>query len=207
MILLKLLIINVLTWLPLYSALAQDNWELKKNEDGIAVYSRGIANEKLKEIRVVCELPGTTAQLKEILQNVGGHSRWVYLTQKSNLVKKVNDQTLIYYSASDMPWPVTDRDLVVELTINETPGSGNLAIRAKSISDYLPQNKNYVRVPYSLAIWEVVPLPNNKMKIDYTFRVNPGGDIPTWMVNAAATTGPYNTFVKLRALLAAKQSR
>ncbi|MDB5264095.1 MAG: hypothetical protein JWQ14_3378 [Adhaeribacter sp.] len=201
------LIIIFFTWLPVYKISAQDNWELKKNENGITVYSRGITNEKLKEIRVVCELPGTTAQLKEILQNVGGHARWVYLTKKTNLVKKVDDQTLIYYSASDMPWPVTDRDLVVELTITEAPDSGNLSIRAKSISDYLPPKKDYVRVPYSLATWEVVPLPNNKLKVDYTFRVNPGGDIPSWIVNAAATTGPYNTFVKLRDLLAAKQAR
>ena len=206
MITLKFLIITALTCLPFSYVLAQDNWELKKNEDGIAVYSRGIANEKLKEIRVVCELPGTTAQLKEILQNVTGHSRWVYLTKKTNLVKKVNDRTLIYYSASDMPWPVTDRDLIVELTITEVPASGNLSIRAKSVSDYLPPTKGYVRVPHSLATWEVVPLPNNKLKIDYTFRVDPGGDIPAWMVNAAATTGPYNTFVKLRELLAAKQN-
>ena len=184
------------------AALAQDNWELKKNENGIAVYSRGIANEKLKEIRVVCELPGTPAQLINILQHVKGHVDWVYLTKQSYQVKKINERSLIYYSATDMPWPVTDRDLVVELVITEVPGTRNLSIRAKSTAEYLPPKKNFIRVPYSLASWEVVPISPNKLKIDYTFRVDPGGAIPTWLVNAAAATGPYNTFVKLRELMA-----
>ncbi len=45
---------------------AQDKWELKKNENGIEVYSRQLAGGKLKEIRVVCELDATLAQLMAV---------------------------------------------------------------------------------------------------------------------------------------------
>jgi hypothetical protein len=205
MIIKKIFTLLTITWLGILNIVAQDNWELKKNENGIAVYTRGIANEKLKEIRVVCELPGTTAGLLRVLQNVSGHSNWVYLTEKATIIKKLSPNSLVYYTITDMPWPVTNRDLVVEFSYQEVPGTNNLAIRAKSAAGHVPPKKGYVRVPYSLATWEVVPVAKDKLKIDYVFRVDPGGTIPTWLVNMAATTGPYNTFVKLRELLAEKQ--
>ncbi|MGV3587529.1 MAG: START domain-containing protein [Adhaeribacter sp.] len=201
-----LIIILVITGLGTLKVFAQDNWELKKNENGIAVYTRGIANEKLKEIRVICELPGTTAGLISVLQNVSGHADWVYLTEKATLVKKLSPNSLVYYTTTDMPWPVTDRDLVVEFSYQEIPGTKNLAIQAKSAEGYVPPKKGYVRVPYSLATWEVAPVAKDKIKIDYVFRVNPGGTIPSWLVNMAAATGPYNTFVKLREILAEKHA-
>ncbi|KAA5545000.1 START domain-containing protein [Adhaeribacter rhizoryzae] len=206
MITIRLLILLTVTWLGIAKVFAQDNWELKKNENGIAVYTRGIANEKLKEIRVVCELPGTTAGLISVLQNVSGHADWVYLTEKATLVKKINQYAFVYYTTTDMPWPVTNRDLVVEFSYQEIPGTKNLAIQAKSAEGYVPSKKGYVRVPYSLATWEVVPVAKDKIKIDYVFRVNPGGTIPSWLVNMAAATGPYNTFVKLRELLSEKHA-
>lgn len=200
----NLLFILAITWWGVTKTNAQDNWELKKNENGIAVYTRGITNEKLKEIRVVCELPGTTADLLRVLQNVSGHAQWVYLTEKATLIKKLNPHALVYYTITDMPWPVTNRDLVIEFSYQEVPGTQRLTIQAKSVTGYVPPQKGYVRVPYSLATWEVVPMAKDKLKIDYIFRVDPGGTIPAWLVNMAAATGPYNTFVKLRALLAAK---
>ena len=203
---LRLVLIFAISWFGTLTLSAQDNWELKKNENGIAVYTRGIANEKLKEIRVICELPGTTAGLLNVLQNVSGHANWVYLTEKATLVKKLSPNALVYYTTTDMPWPVTNRDLVVEFSYNEVPGTKNIAIQAKSATGYVPPKKNYVRVPYSLATWEVVPLADNKIKVDYVFRVNPGGTIPAWLVNMAAATGPYNTFVKLREILTDKQA-
>jgi hypothetical protein len=70
----------------------------------------------------------------------------------------------------------------------------------------MPPKKGFVRVPYSLATWEVIPLTKDKIKVDYVFRVNPGGAIPAWLVNIAATTGPYNTFVKLREIMSGDQA-
>jgi hypothetical protein len=205
MTIVRILFLITLLWVSVFTSYAQDHWELKKNENGIAVYTRGIANEKLKEIRVVCELPGTTAKLISILQNVSGHPNWVYLSEKATLVKRLNHNSLVYYTITDMPWPVTDRDLVVEFTYNQVPGTKNIAIRAESTSGYVPPKKGFVRVPYSLATWEVIPL-KDKIKVDYVFRVNPGGAIPAWLVNIAATTGPYNTFVKLREIMSGDQA-
>lgn len=182
----------------------QEKWELRRNENGIAIYSRKLSDASFKQIKVECELPGTTSQLVQVLKDVPHHPDWVYSTSKATLIKKKTENNYIYLTETDMPWPVADRDLVVETIIHPVV-KGNLRVEVKSLPDYIPVNKNFIRIPYSEATWDISPLPDNKLKIIYTFSINPGGSIPAWLVNATVVTGPYNTFMKLREILSKNQ--
>lgn len=185
--------------------MAQGKWELKKNENGIAVYTRKAAKGNIKELRVICELNTTQDHLINTLQDIAGYSNWVYSNKKSEILKRTETQSIIYYTQSRLPWPIKDRDLVVELNIKH--GADALAIEAKSLPAYLPDRSGYIRVPYSLALWKVTPAAGNNLKVDYTFSVDPGGSIPSWLVNATLTVGPYNSFVKLREVLKEKPAK
>src|SRR5687768_5292809 len=183
----------VFTWICLFKfnfCFGQDNWELRRNENGIAVYSRKVGDVSFKEIKVECELRGTPAQLIRIIKDVPHHPDWVYGVKKANILKKKSENNFIYHTESDMPWPVTDRDLVAENTIHPVAKTGRVTMEIHSLKDYLPQNKGFVRVPYSEASWDILPVPGNKIKITYIFRVDPGGAIPAWLVNATIATGP-----------------
>lgn len=183
---------------------AQEKWDLKKNENGIAVYARKLTTGKFKEIRVICEVKGTEAQLYKILQNVNHHKDWVYNTKVSYLIKRKSKDTLFYYSEVSLPWPITNRDLAIRLTFERDTMNKILKVQARSTDNILPEKSGLVRVPYSLGLWNVTALPNNRIKIDYTFSVNPGGALPAWLVNSMATAGPYNTFKSLKALIERK---
>jgi hypothetical protein len=185
-----------------FFAVSQGKWELKKNQNGIEVFTRKAATGNLKELRVVCELDATKAQLINTLLDIGTYNDWVYANKKSEILKTVSPQKLIYYTQSHLPWPIADRDLVVELTIY--PSTDVLNIQAKSLPAYLPKYNSFIRVPYSLATWKVTQEANNKLKVDYMFSVDPGGNIPAWIVNATMAIGPYNSFMKLREVLKAR---
>lgn len=187
------------------AGMAQGKWELKKNENGIEVFTRKAATGNLKELRVLCELDATKAQLISTLQDINNYNAWVYCNKKSNILKTINPDKIVYYTQTHLPWPLKDRDLIVELNINPSPDVLN--VQVKSLPDYIPKNSNYIRVPYSLAIWKVTQAPNNKLKVDYTFSVDPGGSIPPWIVNATLTVGPYNSFMKLREVLKTEKSK
>jgi hypothetical protein len=187
----------------LSASMAQGKWELKKNENGIEVFTRKAAKGNIKELRVVCELDATKVQLINMLEDIGDYNSWVYSNKKSTVLKTITPQNIIYYTESHLPWPIKDRDLIIELNITPTPDVLNIV--AKSLPAYLPQNNNYIRVPYSLAQWKVTQAPNNQLKVDYTFSVDPGGNIPSWLVNATLTIGPYNSFLKLKEILKAQK--
>jgi len=197
----KLFLFSVLLF-ELSAVMSQGKWELQRNQNGIEVYTRKAATGNLKELRVLCELEATKAQLISTLQDIADYNAWVFSNKKSVVLKTIDPQKIIYYTESHLPWPIKDRDLIVELSI--TPNADGLNVQAKSMPDYLPQKNNYIRVPYSLATWKVTQAPNNKLKVDYTFSVDPGGSIPAWLVNATLSIGPYNSFVKLREVLKAK---
>ena len=185
---------------------AQRDWELRKDENGIAVYTRKLDNEKYKEIRVLCEFDASADKLIEILQDVNHHKNWVYKTTKSYLISRKNKDTLFYYSEISLPWPASNRDAVVQLSCANDTANKKLIIAVQSMPNILPEKPGLVRVPYSLGLYDVKTLPKSHIKIDYTLKVNPGGSLPVWLVNYTATIGPYNTFIKLKGLVERKKS-
>lgn len=203
----NLLLIVLLFLFEIPATWAQSKWELKKSKDGIEIYSRNMLSGNIKELRVLCELDGTKEQLIATLFDISNYSKWVYGNKKSEIIKKVNSEMIIYFSEAHLCWPVKDRDLIIELSILHDSEGGNLNIQAKSIPNYSPLKANFIRIPYSLAKWTVSPVNNNKLKVDYTFSIDPGGSIPSWLVNATLAIGPYNSFMKLKELLKEKNMK
>lgn len=180
---------------------SQETWQLIKDEDGIKVYTRRQDNEKFKEVRADFELKASEDQLIGLLQDISHHKDWSYGTKRTYLVSKKSNDTLIYYSEVSLPWPLSNRDLVIELSFKKDTLNKTLRIQAKSIPGILPPNPGLVRVPFSLALWNVNVLPNKLLKIQYIFRTDPGGALPAWLVNFAASVGPYNSFHKLKEII------
>jgi len=199
---LKYLLFFFAVVLPGSICIAQGKWELKRNDNGIEVYSREPVSGDLKEVRVVCILKTNKAQLIKTVQDIDNYKNWVYSTKTNKILKVVSPQELIYYTISTLPWPLKDRDLIVQLKILPSASSDKFQIEAKSLPDYLPRKKNFIRAPYSLAIWNVTVLNDKELKVDYVFSVNPGGSVPAWAVNSTLTVGPYNSFLKLKEVLA-----
>ena len=200
----KLFLFSIL-FFAVSAAIAQGKWELRKNDNGIQVYTRKAAIGSIKELRVICELETSKAQLISTIEDINNYNAWVYSNKKSVIIKTVGPDNIIYYTQSHLPWPIKDRDLIIELSITSNPQTLN--ILAKSIPDFLPKKSDFIRVPFSVAFWKVTQGMNNKLKVDYTFSLDPGGSIPAWLVNATMAIGPYNSFMKLRELLKAKQTK
>jgi START domain-containing protein len=184
-----------------YQVNADPTWELKKDEEGIKVYTGSIPDSKIKAIKVVLVLNATLSQLTALLLDTKAHEQWVYNTKSSYLVKQLGSNHLLYYSEVSMPWPLTNRDLVAEITISQPAGAKVMYVNANVAENYVPVNKNKVRVPLSKVNWTVTPIGNNQLSIEYIGQADPGGDIPAWLVNSFSTKGPFETFKKLRELV------
>ncbi|MBS1528258.1 MAG: hypothetical protein JST19_21615 [Bacteroidetes bacterium] len=185
----------------------QDNWQLVRDDDGIAVYTRRLPSERFKEVKADFELNATEDQLISVLQNISHHKDWSYGTKRTFLISRKNKDTLTYYSEVSLPWPLSNRDLVIQLSFKRDSADHTLRIQAKSVPGILPVNPGLVRVPFSLAQWDVKVLPNKLLQIQYTLSTDPGGAIPAWLVNFAASVGPYNSFKKLRELVHNKNNK
>jgi hypothetical protein len=192
---LKALSILALVLFTLSAAQAQDNWELRRSENGVTIYSK--RKDNIVQLHLLTEFSCTPDRLVKELQNISSYPNWVYGNKRSGIIKKINDHDIIYFTEAHLPWPIADRDLVIELTITPATATTPLTVIAKSIDGILPPKPHFIRVPYSVATWHITPEPNNKIKIDYTFGLDPGGSIPGWLVDLTISTGPYKSFLKL----------
>ena len=189
-----------------FHAYAQCDWHLKKDEDGIKVYTSCSENSNFKLIKVECTINARLSQLVAFLLDVTKQHEWVYSNKTSQLIKKVGPNEIIFYSSVNVPWPCTDRDYISHIVINQQSPQA-ITIDAHTEPDLLPYKDGLVRVRKSSAHWDVTSLSSDVQKIVYTVQFDPGGSIPAWLVNMFVTKGPLQTFQKLRACVSKPENQ
>lgn len=178
-------------------ATAQPSWKLVRDKNGIRVYTASIEKSKFKSIKVQTVLDGTIDKLMHILGDISKHPEWVYKAKSATIVKQINPYEFIYYTETTLPWPASNRDAIIHLTMIPDTLRQTLNISAFSEPDLMEKKKGLVRIPYTNAKWHVTE-SNNQITVDYVFEVDPGGDLPAWLVNMLADKGPFESFYKLK---------
>ena len=197
----KILLIGLLIVLKLAPASAQCDWKLKTEKDGIKVYTSEVTGSKIKAIKVAANLNATAAQLVALIMDVNSSADWVYHTKSSVLVKQVSPTELYYYSEINLPWPAADRDFVAHLTVTQNPGTKVVTIDGPAVNGLVPVKDGVVRVNDSKGKWVITPVGADQVNVVYTIHVNPGGSLPSWLVNMFATEGPMKIFSNMKVQL------
>ena len=187
--------------LVLFSGLhcaAQTDCELKLNKDSIKVYTCFREDSKFKSVRTTFELQSSLSQLAAMVLDIERLGDWQYKTVSARLLKKISDREIIYYTEVAAPIFTSNRDFVIQLTVNQDPQTRMLTIDLVSIPDYIPYENGIVRVPFSKARWKVNPLSGSRLYVEYDIEIDIGGAVPVWLVNIVAPQAPYETFKALR---------
>lgn len=175
-----------------------DNWELKKVENGITIYTRATETSDYKELKAVFQIKSSMSSIIAILNDVEAYPEWVFRCETSKVLKKNSDQHLVRYQTVVAPWPVDNRDVVVEVKTYQDAKTKIVYQKVNALPDYAPQLKNHVRIREFRATWTLKPLKNGIVEVEYELLVNPAGAIPAWIVNMALVDGPYETSLKMK---------
>jgi|SRR5450432_174796 len=180
------------------SGIAQNNWILQKEKDGIRISGRRTTESSFNDIRVELDLTGNIDQLATILLDIPGYTAWAYATKKSVVIKNLGPGKLIYYSEIEVPWPATNRYFYAQFELKKDLAEHTLQLISVNLPDYGTVQKDLVKVPFSRGSWTVTSLSKNSIHIDYTLQLNPGGSLPAWVINLFATKGPMETFENIK---------
>lgn len=184
---------------------SQTEWTLKKDKEGIKVYTRKVADSKFNLIRVSCKLNGSLSSLTSILLQPEIQPEWVIATKTSKLVKRLANNHIYYYNIATVPWPFANRDMVIDLLIHQDSLTKKMIINANSIDKVMPPVAGLERIPFSQATWEVIPLALNQIQVEYILKINPGGGVPAWVVNMFIAKAPYESFYNLTKIIQEKR--
>jgi hypothetical protein len=177
---------------------AQADWKLSTDQEGIKIYTSLVPGSKVKAIKVECTLDATASQLVAMVMDVKNSPDWVYRTKSSVLIRQVSPSELYYYSEVNLPWPAANRDFVAHLVVNQDPDTKVVTIDAPVVTGLVPVKKGIVRIDHSNGKWIITPAGNDHVKVEYSIHVDPGGDLPSWLVNMFATEGPLQIFRNLK---------
>jgi hypothetical protein len=177
---------------------AQTDWEVKTEKQGLKVSTRSFPDSKFKAIKVELELEATLSQLVSVLMDVNTGADWVYATKTSVLLKQVSPAELVYYSEIKLPWPINNRDFIARLKVSQDPNTRVVTIDGPTMPDYVPVKKDIIRVKASEGKWTIAPTGKGHIRVEYTLRTDPGGDLPAWLFNLFVTKGPVESFENLK---------
>ena len=174
---------------------SQDNWEFKKEEDGIKVYTRKVEGASLDAFKGEGNISASLETILAVLRDGDRYTDWspdcTVSVQKENTAKRQ-----VNYSVTEAPFPVSDRDAYVELTFDTL--KNGIKIHLRGIPDYAPEDEDYVRIQFIKGFWLLQKIDDQTTKVTYQLQADPGGSIPTWLANATAVDQPFKSIQGLR---------
>lgn len=185
-------------WITLQAAIAQERWELKKEEDSIKVYTSFTEGSKVKAIRAEFTLRASRQDLIKELVQAERYTEWQYNAEVCTILEKPSPLEVTYHALVSTPWPVAKRDLVVHLKINDRPDHNEFTIETTGRPDLIPVKPGIVRVPLSNGFWKVKQVGPKMLRIIFTMHIDPGGLVPAWLVNFTVAQAPLYTFKNLK---------
>lgn len=183
----------------------QDRWVLKTDKEGIQLYTKSVKGSPYKALKTVCTLQTSLSSVAAVLLDVKRSQEWVYGTSSCGILKQESPSVVYYYAEMGMPWPVTNRDFIIRISMTQDPVSKVITVVAENKPDYIPENKKLVRIPNSSGKWLIESLGNGRVRVEYQLYVDPGGSVPATLVNMFSAKGPIESFNNLRKQAALKE--
>jgi hypothetical protein len=185
-------------------ASGQTDCQLKKQKEDLKVYTCSSSESKLKVLRAEFIIDDTSFKdLLEFLEDIDNCVTWQYNTIEAGALQH-RGGTIIYRTVIEAPWPVSNREMILELSSAFDSAKQELSIVSRSIDYEYPQTDGLVRVPFAFGKWKVVSIQGS-LRVVYTLRIDPGGSVPAWLINLSMAEGPYNSFSKLKEELRQRQ--
>jgi hypothetical protein len=178
------------------------SWDFIKEKDSIKIYTRVETGGTLKSYKAVADLYEPEENIFSVMEDIN-HTDWWdnNLTQIKVLLYEKNKRAQ-YYMVYDLPWPVTDRDLCVDVTIMTDTVTGERKINAVSLNGVIPEYKDMVRIKDYRQLWTLTPTGKEMTHVVLEGFVDPAGTIPVWISNMLIIESPIKAITGLRERMA-----
>ena len=164
---------------------------------GVTVYERTHRSDLL-ELKARGIIHHPLHRVLDVLLDEKKIQEWQPLESFERL-KTYSEYHFINYFAMDLPWPISNRDLVSETKIEVNEKKFYVMMRLKDIKGLKPERKGYVRLPVNEGYWFLKPVNRGEScEVEFLTRGDPGSWIPKWILNWVARKQIVKGFDRLR---------
>lgn len=181
---------------------APTGWTTVADEDGIAITSRPSEHSPLPVFRGVGVVDAPLLEVLAVVTDAERHQEWIFACSASGLVAQTSDATGIVYNRTATPWPVPDRDVVLDSRVEIIDGEREVMVRFSATEHPdRPVERGVVRMTYLHGHYHLWAEDATHTRVEYQVDSDPGGSLPTWLATRGTRDMPLETLRALRSQL------
>lgn len=175
---------------------AEGKWQEVSRKGDLVIYKRDRPDSDLKEVKAVGVIDAPHWVVKNVIDDKARYKEFMPYTKASTVIKKERD-TIVTYQRLDTPI-ISNRDYTIRVK-DESRRLPDGRIVYKS--SWTPANHlgpkeidGVVRVKVNEGYWLLEEDGPNKTRATYYLFTDPGGSLPSFIVNSANTTAIPDLF-------------
>lgn len=173
-------------------------WKFIKEKDGVQLYIRHDPGKGLRLFKGVAEIRQPSERVFEKLENINNIDWWTKDVSQLKVLLYEKEKTAQYYMVYRLPWPFKDRDLCVNVTATTNRTTGERRLTAVPLPEACITNHQCVRIKDYRQEWKVNPIDKNRSRVELEFYINPGANLPDWLVNMVLRDSPIRVINTLK---------
>ena len=197
----------IIKWLTMFvlcgwlasAAHGEPDWQrvIDDQEHDVQVWLRPVEGSALQAFRAQTRVQSRLTAAIALLEDNAVAPQWMHNCKVIETIERLSPTQAVSYMVSAAPWPVSDRDVIVESHVSQS-GQGVVTLAVRSRDDVFPVNDDFVRIPKMQGFWRFTPEPGGYLKVEYQVHAEPGGDLPAWLANSVVEETPHNTLKAFR---------
>jgi len=177
-------------------------WELEAHDEDkdIKVFTRSVGDSPLKEFKGVTHIKADVSDFVALLKDPDVATSWMHNVIQFDVMESPSDTVNVVYTVNKTPWPVTDRDAYIR-SVMTADENGAVTSALTAVPAYKEANEDFIRMPELKGAWVFTPKEEGMVEVVYQVHANPGGSLPTWLVNAIVVETPMETLTNLHDII------
>jgi len=185
-------------------SLVAQSWEVVKEQDGIRIFTRQETGKSLKAYKGMATIMAPADKVFSLIEDVNNTDWWDPNLSEIKVLAYEKNKSARYYLVFDSPWPVSDRDLFVNVSVSIDKARGIYKITALPLAGSPPEVKDRVRIRDYRQTWTISSAGQNAANVVIEGYVDPDGNIPVLFANLLSVQSPYQAILGVKQRLERK---
>ena len=174
-----------------------EEWEVKVEKSNLIISTRAMSGSEYLQVKATVVINAPLFKVKQMFSATGTCWDWQLNCAQSKIIKSDNPNKNTVHVILDLPWPLSDRDLVLDTKLTEQSEGQHLLLEMTPSNTQV--KSKYVRAKSNIR-YELIEQPDNQTQLNILMHTEMGGSAPVSLVNNALhkeLTKDINTLLKL----------
>ena len=173
-------------------------WSAQEGAERIALYTAAFPDSPFLAVKAVAQIRAPIERVAATFGDGQGCPEWRATCVSSEVLGTVSEGERYVYLVLDMPWPLSDRDLVIHSTATIDRAAGTVTVALQPAPDKKPPT-DYVRA-HSSGEYRLRATGPDTVELTYIAHVDLGGELSPDLINPRVAAATLEDIQRLLAL-------